>query len=73
MQNTAASSVHQPCGYFLVETLEEVEPYRATLKSRALKNLKRLSNFDRGVRARFGQQYALPLQYVEPAIKELEQ
>ncbi len=68
-----ASSVREPVGYFLVETLEEVGPYRATLKSRAMKNLKRLSNFNRGVARQFGQQYALPLKYVEPAIEELEQ
>lgn len=68
-----ASSVHEPYGYFLVEALEEIEPYRATLKSRAVKNLKRLANFDRGVRAKFGGQYALPLQYVDSAIEELEQ
>lgn len=68
-----ASSVHEPYGYFLVETLEEVGPYRATLKSRALKNLKRLKNFDRGVQAKFGYQYALPFEYLDPAIEELSE
>ena len=66
-----ASSVHEPVGYFLVETLEEVDPYRATLRSRALKNLRRLANFNRGVALRFGNQYRLPLESVEETIKEL--
>jgi hypothetical protein len=67
-----ASSVHQPTGFYLVETPEEAEIYSATLKSRAVKTLKRLRDFNRAAGRRFGPARQEPLFTLEPAIKELE-
>jgi hypothetical protein len=70
--HTIAASVHQPMGFYLLETPEEAAIYKATLRSRALKTLKRLSDFRRARMQRFGPAEQLALFTLEAAIKELE-
>jgi len=68
---TIAASVHEPYGYYLIETKEEGDIYEACLRSRAAKTLTRLSKFRRGMAAKFGPAYQMSLFYVDAALKEL--
>lgn len=71
--NMIASSVHEPMGFYLIETPEEAEIYAATLKSRAIKTLKRLRDFNHAAIRRFGSAHQPVLFTLDPTIRELEQ
>jgi hypothetical protein len=62
-----AASVSDPVGYYLVETREEAEAYAAVLRSRAIKILKRLHNFQRAIQNEFGVPYQPVLLPVDTA------
>lgn len=67
-----AASVHEPFGYYILQTREEAQVYEATLRSRAVKTLKRLKDFNRAAAGCFGPAQQLPLALVEQTIEELE-
>jgi hypothetical protein len=67
-----AASVHEPMGYYFIDDPRDAEIYEATLRSRATKTLKRLSNFRTAVARQFGRHEQMPLEFVERAIDELE-
>ncbi len=68
-----ASSVHEPFGFYLVESQGEAEQYERTLNSRAVKILKHIRDFSLGKRMRFGPAQQLRLRLVDEMIQELDQ
>lgn len=57
-----ASSVHPPYGYYIIETTEEYEEYKAVLRARAIDNFLRLRAFKRAAGQLFnGRQMAMEI------------